>query len=297
MTSILPSCGFHYGVPYEDYAAWDAINFSRLKAISKTASKCKHEIDNPRKQTSAMALGSALHLAVLEPARFDEMFYICPPCDRKTTDGKLIYEQAVKEAKGRQIIRDGLSTDAGLLSELKNLQGMAKAVHARKIASLFLDGNGRNEVSGLWKDAETGLVCKFRMDKFIEVPAGPIAAFSDGNPVIVECKTARDASEWQFAKDVDNFNYDAQAVGYSEGVKAITGKNPKHVFLVAENFPPFDCAEYTLTDRSINTGLVKYRSMLKKYAECLESGIWPGYPEGLKTLDLPGYAHERNYGE
>lgn len=297
MTSILPSCGFHYGVPYEDYAAWDAINFSRLKAILKTASKCKHEIDNPKKQTPAMALGSAFHLAVLEPARFDETFYICPPCDRKTTDGKLIYEQAVKEAKGRQIIRDGTSSDAGLLSELKNLQGMAKAIHARKIASLFLDSQGRNEVSMLWKDEETGLWCKARMDKLIEIPTGAIQTFSDGNPIIVECKTARDALEWQYAKDVDSFNYDAQAACYSEGVRAILNKPAKHIFLVAENFAPFDCAEYTLTDRSINTGMLKFRSMLKKYAECLKSGNWPDYPEGLKTLDLPGYAHERNYGE
>jgi hypothetical protein len=295
MTSILPSTGFHYGVPYEDYAAWDAINFSRLKAIRKTASKCKYEIDNPKKQTAAMVLGSAFHVAILEPGRFDQMFYICPKCDGRTTAGKLILNQAIAEAAklGKTMLREGVDDES--LGEIGKLRGAAKAIHGRKIASLFLDEDGRNEVSMLWKDKETGLMCKGRLDKLIEEPREPVETFSGGNPVIVECKTSRDAAEWQYAKDVDNFDYDAQSACYCEGVRSITGKTPKHVFLVAESFAPFDCAEYTLTDRSLNTGLLKYRTMLKKYAECVKSGIWPGYPEGLKTLDLPGYAHERNY--
>lgn len=291
MISELPTAGLHYGLSYADYAAWPAINFSRLKPIRGTASKCKYELDNPKKQTPAMTLGSALHVAVLEPARFESLFYICPPCDRRTTEGKQVFEAHKQKAGDKLLIRDGSGDDESLLGEVQHLRGMAKSIRAMKAAAPFLNGAGQNEVSMLWRDEETGLWCKARMDRSIEdLPKLQ-------RPVTVEIKTARDASEWMFAKDCDSRSYDAQAASYRHGYSVITGKSPVHVFIVAENFPPYDCACYMLDDHGLQTGILKYRQMLNRYAECVKTNQWPGYPDKVQPLSLPNYAHERSYAD
>lgn len=285
----LPTAGFHYGVPYEDYAAWDAINFSRLKPIRHTASKCRWEMDHPKKPTAAMILGSALHIATLEPARFDEMFYICPQCNRTTKEGKEIWAKAEKEANGKTILRQGSPDDKGAFGEIESLRGMAASIRRMKSTAPFLTGEGQNEVSMLWKDPETGLWCKGRMDRFL-----PAFKVWDA-PVKVELKKTRNASEWHFGKDVDSFDYDAQDACYRAGVKAITGKNAVGVFIAVESEPPYDAALYSLDDPELLTGENKYRQMLNRYAECVKTGKWPGYPDKPQILKMPRYANERNY--
>lgn len=290
MTSTLPIPGFHYGLPYEEYSKWDAINFSRLKPIRDTASKCRYEMDNPKKPTPAMILGSALHVATLEPARFEQLFHTCPPCDRRTKEGKEFYAEQEKAAGSKLLIRDGSSEDEGNLSAVKNLRGMAKAIRSMKSAAPFLNGQGQNEVSALWKDGETGLMCKARIDRFID----ELALFR-GMPAIVEIKTTQDASEWEFSKTVDKLYYDAQAACYCIAVKAITGKTPQHVFLACESFPPFDAQTYFTDEQNIQIGHRKYRQMLNRYAECVKSGKWPGYKDVYIALGPTKYANERSY--
>ncbi len=288
----LPTSGFHYGVAYEEYAQWPAINFSKLKPIRDTASKCKHAIDNPRKPTPARVLGQAFHVAVLEPARFEQLFYICPPCDRRTAEGKDIFAKAEQAAGTRLMIRSGSKEDEGLLNEVKTLQDMARAVHAFKAAGMLLHGAGQNEVSAIWQDQETGLMCKGRFDRFI-----PEFERLEGQPVIVEIKTTKDAAEWAFAKDCDVMGYAAQAASYRHAVLTITGKSPVHSFIATEKEAPYDLAVYQLDDQSLQTGWLQYRQMLKRYAECVKSNQWPGYPDAFQVLSLPKYANERNYAE
>lgn len=291
MTDVLPMPGFHYGVPYEDYARWDAINFSRLKPIRDTCSKCKYAIDHPQKPTAAMILGSALHVAVLEPARFEGMFYICPPCNRTTTKGKEIWEQAVKEANGREILRQGDDKDKSAINQLAKLRGMAKAVRDSKEAAPFLNAPGQNEVSMLWQDDDTGLMCKARMDRF-SFDFAPL----DNSPLIVEIKSAEDASPFAFGKILHSYGYAAQGAGsYRVGVRKITGKTAFHIFIVVENEPPHDLAVYAMDNITLQTGERHYQQMLRRYSKCVKTGKWPGYPPGIKPISMPEYSHAINY--
>lgn len=300
MTLPLPTAGLHYGIPYEDYAAWPAINFSKLKPILGTASKCKYEMDNPKKPTAAMTLGSALHVATLEPGRFESLFYICPASDLRTTEGKKIFAEHREKAGARAIIRSGTKDDdktggentpISSVGQIELLQGMAKSIRGLKSTARFLDGAGFNEVSMLWKDEEFDLWCKARVDRM------QLDFEKFNRPLIVELKTARDASDFWFSKDIDSRNYDAQAASYRHGLQMICGKSAIHVFIAVENFAPYDAAVYMPDDHSLQTGLLKYRHMLKLYAQCVKSGKWPGYPDKVQTIGLPGYANERTYAD
>lgn len=283
--TTLPAPGLHYNVPFEAYQAWPAENFSKLKEMRGTASKCKYAIDHPKEMSTAMKLGSALHIATLEPGRFENMFHFCPPCDRRTKEGKDIYAAAEIAAAGKLLLREGADDEA--ISEVSKVKGMAAAINAHKFARLFLDCVGHNEVSALWRDEATGLMCKARYDRY--VPA--FAPWKDV-PVIVEIKSDRNATEWAFSKTVADRYYHVQAASYCHGHSIITGKRPAHIFIVPENFPPHDVNIFMLNDEALNTGQLVYRDLLDRYADCVKSNKWPGYPEQITTLSLPKWANE-----
>ena len=286
MPIALPASGIHHGVSFADYTAWPAINFSTLKAIRGTPSKCKWEMEHPKAQTPAMILGSALHIATLEPARFEAMFHICPPCDRRTKEGKETYAQESLKAEGKIMIRKGGDdSDKGAMGEVESVRGMAAAIHAHKIASALVNGKGQNEVSLLFKDEETGLMCKARLDRCIEHYELLQC------PLIVELKSCRDADDWGFGKDCNSRAYHIQAASYCHGYQVITGKRPAHAFIAVENFPPHDLKVHMLDDAAMQSGLLSYRSMLNRYAQCVKSGNWPGYDEKVNTLELPKWSH------
>lgn len=283
----LPACGIHPNVPFEQYQQWPAANFSTIKNMRGTASKCKWEMDHPKVMTPAMILGSALHIATLEPARFESMFHICPPCDRRTKEGKEFYAQEELKAEGRIMIRrGGEEKDKAAMGEVESVQGMARAIHASKAASLFIKHQGQNEVSLLWQDEETGLMCKARCDRINDNDE------TWGCPVVVELKSDRDVDDYWFSKTCNSRGYAAQAAGYCHGYYKITGKRPAHVFIAVENFPPHDLKVHMLDDASMQTGLLQYRNLLTRYAECLKSGNWPGYPDKINTLALPAWVNE-----
>lgn len=286
----LPACGIHPNVPFEQYQQWPAANFSTIKNMRGTASKCKWEMDHPKVMTPAMILGSALHIATLEPARFESMFHICPPCDRRTKEGKEFYAEEERKAEGKIMIRrGGEEKDKAAMGEVESVQGMARAIHASEKASALINGMGQNEVCLLWKDEETGLMCKARCDRIVT----EFDHWGWGKiPVIIELKSCRNADDYWFGKDCKNRGYDTQAASYCHGYYKITGRRPAHVIIAVENTPPHDMQPHMLDDKDMQTGLLQYRNLLTRYAECLKSGNWLGYPDKINTLALPAWVNE-----
>lgn len=219
-----------------------------------------------------MRIGTAMHVAVFEPARFAEEFISIPKFDRRTKEGKKNHLAAMEAAEGKTVIDE---------TELARITAMAEAIGNCRSAEAFVTAPGKCEVSALWKDAPTGLMCKARFDR--------LASVGDDD-VIVELKTTRDASINWFGKDAHSLGYAMQAASYCRGLEVITDELPLHVIIAVENQPPHAVAVYMLNDESMHLGLREYRSHLETYAECLRTGKWPGYPDKIQVLDLPAWA-------
>ena len=272
---MTPATGLHPSVSYETYATWDAANISKLKPLRRSALHCKHQIENPREETTALLMGLALHASVFEPAKFETQFAVIPKFDRRTKDGKAAHEQAMAENAGKTILDEEM---------MANVTGMAEAIKASRAAARFVNAPGQCELSAVWQDDATGLTCKARFDKLATL----------AKPVIVELKSTRDACPSSFAKDIANLGYAAQAAFYKDAHDKITGTEAHHVFIAVENSAPFAVAVYMLTDSSLQTGRAEYRRWLDLYADCRASGIWPGYPDKVELLDMPAWA-QRNF--
>lgn len=159
------------------------------------------------------------------------------------------------------------------------LHAMKAAVMAHPAARALLTGKpGKAEQSVYWVDHVTGQLCRCRPD------------FWRADNVLVDVKTTDDASLEGFGKSISNWRYDVQDAFYCDGVKAATGNDVRaFVFLAVEKRPPYAVACYMLTPEDVELGRLQYRRDLAVYAQCQQSGQWPGYGDKIQTATLPAW--------
>jgi exodeoxyribonuclease VIII len=266
-------------VPYEEYARWQAAHHSMLRAFARSALHAHEWLIRPPDQSDAQALGSAAHCAILEPERFEASYVAAPKIDKRFKAGKLEWA----EFQGRYPNHEIVTQD-----EYDSCLRMRDAVYAHPTARELLSGPGKNEHGALWQDPDTGLMVKCRPDR--------IAALA-GWPVVVDLKTTRDARRTSFAKDIHYFQYHEQAALYLDGLDVLSPHPRKFVFIALEKEPPYAVAVYELDDEAIVLGRDEYKAHLNTYGECVRSGIWPGYGDGMDYVSLPAWAFRPTQGD
>ena len=87
------------------YRSADALNQSYLKdVLGVSPSYAEYRRLNPE-ETPALAFGTALHTQVLEPNDFNKRYAILPDCDRRTKEGKGIYEAFCVSNAGKTVLK------------------------------------------------------------------------------------------------------------------------------------------------------------------------------------------------
>lgn len=225
----------------------------------------------PRVETPAMALGTAIHSAVLEPEKFAIEFRAAPAVDKRTKAGKEIWEAFVAEceAEGARPISAGDLEICNSISEMVRHHPTAKE----------LLGSGLPEVSMFWEDEPTGTLCKCRPDWVAE------------SNIIVDLKSTVDASPNGFMRSAFSYRYWVQAAWYLDGIEKATGEKPEaFVFVAFEKEPPYAVGFYYATEDMIEAGRREYRRLLDIYSDCLQTSNWRGYSQELLPLDMPPWA-------
>lgn len=178
------------------------------------------------------------------------------------------------------------SRDAGrvpiLEGEYERAQAVAKAVLDDDIAgSVFRDG--QPELSLFWPDPETGIVLRARLD-WLKNPTGA------RRRIIGDLKTARTADPVGFGKAAADFGYAMSAANYVDAVRACgLDPDPVFVFVAVEKDPPYVVTTFQATEEVIALGRGLMRQAIRRYAECVETGSWPGYSDGIEQLELPAW--------
>lgn len=224
----------------------------------------------PFESTKAMNLGRAFHALVGEPRLFPSLFAMAPKCDRRTKEGKALYEAFTQENQGKTVLSE---------DEYAAMDGMLQSVLNNKIALGCLSG-GVSEVSAFVDDPDTGVGVKCRPDYFRKTG------------VIVDIKTAADASAGAFQKSMATYGRHIQTALYLDVMSAVTGeKLTNFVHIVVEKTEPFAIGIYALDDVSIEQGRREYKALLKSYSVCQKQGKFPAYPEAVQTVSLPQWAY------
>jgi hypothetical protein len=170
-------------------------------------------------------LAQALHVLVLEPARFAREYLVL---DR----------DAAGEQPGAPEQRVWLSS-----SEFAALTAAHEAIRAYPRAPLarWLD-EGVKELSIYWTD-DAGGGWKARPDCFTD-------------EIILELKTTVDVRPRGFSRTRKRFGYDLKAAHYVEAVRRLTGKTPRFAYIAVELSPPHYVWLYELSSAELDRAAI-----------------------------------------
>ncbi len=252
-----PHDGVYLGVPAEKYFGWEAVSNSKLSRYARLPALAHV----PMPDAPNLALGRAVHCAVLEPVKF------------------VVSYRPFNSARPKKALREQFDIDGvtGLsMAAYEEIRAMAASVRRHPSAALLLS-EGEAEVSLVWTDEETGLRCKARVDWLGEIAA-------------VDLKTTKDASPSGFSRAVANYRYHVQQVHYLAGCEALGLPASDFVFVAVEKTEPYPVACYQLSDAAAGTGHRLWRRDLTAFADCKKSGRWPAYSDEIEVLHLPAWA-------
>jgi hypothetical protein len=157
---------------------------------------------------------------------------------------------------------------------------MIHEVHAHPTASELLQG-GLVEASVFWTDAETGVPCRARPD-YLDL----------ARRRVVDIKTIRNGAHATYGQ-VQRHCYDyaahRQAAFAMDGLSQIGSPVDEWVLIAIESSAPYGIGVFLLSEEAIQVGRNEARAGIYRYAECLKTGAWPGYPPEPRLLSLPAW--------
>lgn len=166
-------------------------------------------------------------------------------------------------------------------SDALTVDAMAEAVLAHPTARPFLEVATMREVS-VFADVD-GVPCRARFDALSEPTRNGVYA--------VDLKTTVDATKAGFESSVKRYGYDVQVAHYDDTLRAATGHGVDRFLLIAvEKSGPFEVAVFELPELWRQMGRTKAAEARRVFAECVESGEWPGYSTDVQFLDPPAWA-------
>lgn len=216
----------------QDYLAAPALSSSDLKQVLRSPAHYIAYKANRMPETKAQRFGSLAHKAILEPAFFRPL--VAPKVYRRTKEGKAAWEQFLAAAVDVDVV------DA---DELLDIEGMVAAVKESPEAQKLLK-TGVAEISAYASYGSVDLRCRpdWRCDS---------------RRLLVNLKTAEDASPDAFVRQVANYKYHVQAaveMYIAASIWQVPPTDLQYRWLVVEKEPPYAVSIFSPDAHMMATG-------------------------------------------
>jgi hypothetical protein len=265
-----------YDIPMETYHSdcceGPSISGSGLVKIEKTslAHYWWNSYHNPKREpmdTTALSFGRAAHAWILGEPEFNKYFIISPYDEFRTKEAR-----AWRDEQTRTIVK---------AAQFEAIKAMHKTVfNTPLIKNAFT--NGRPEMSLIWKDKETGIWLKARPDWL-----------PDNIQFIPNFKTTRSARPQDFQRQAFDLGYHQGAALTIEGLRQIfKWEAPSYYFVAQEKEPPYVAGLFIMRDTDIEWGMLQNRRALRRLADALDKGEWPGYSNGAVEISMPQWTEK-----
>jgi len=253
----LPLARYHGNI-----AAGPSISSSGLRTIFNSspahyyATSYLNPDAEPRAESEALTIGSAVHHLLLGETHFNSRFVVRPPewDSWRTTAAKTWRETMI-----------GAGMSVLLPNDIFMIRDMAKSMERHPLVRAGVL-NGAVEISLIWKDEETGIWLKSRPDC---CPA------SSGD--VVDLKTTVSVSRNAIERTIADYGYHVQGALVGMASRAVLGIPMTSFSLVfIEKTPPYCVRVVTLKDVDLLLGERIIRASLRTFADCLAKGTWNG---------------------
>ena len=263
-----PEPGTYPNVPFAEYLSWECCSHSQLENMKRSAAYCEWRRLHPLESTDAMKIGSAIHTATLEPEKFDDL-YIMRPTGNAT---KLEKNGGCKEAY------DAVKASGKILLTEDEMLGCYMAAGQIQSHQVFgpILSVGLKELSCV-ADID-GLRVKVRFD-----------CYDANTGAVIDIKKTIHASEEMFPREVSRYGHHRQAALY--GMVAIKLGLPMNVWYWAaiQASAPYEMNPMECENEALELGYAQNKILVARYAECLLSGKWGGFPQDIKKVGVAAW--------
>jgi len=280
--------GIVHNLDEATYHAHPALSSTEARIIlNESPAHYRYKKDHPPliAPSKKFDIGSAVHSLVLGKGYEAKVI----PADILASNG------AISTTAAKAFVAD--ARDKGLIplkaEEFQPIADAAEAVMAHPAAKQLFGQPADGEVS-VFATSPEGVDVRARFD-FLPTES----LLGQPSRVAVDLKTARDASPRGFEKSIADYGYETQRAWYLDALKWATGEAAEMVFVAVEKEPPYLVAVHQLATVWAEMGSEKARRARQVFAECAESGVWPGYGDEVHLLSPPQwllFRHEEEYG-
>ena len=144
-----------------------------------------------------------------------------------------------------------------------------------------------NEQTILWREPETELLCRVRLDSLRELGEAR---------VIVDLKSTRAAEPDAFGRSIEKFGYDFQAAFYTDAAQAyFPDREIIYAIIAAETGDICKVSAAPLATRAIDDGRQMYRAALTDLVERRKTNNWRDSWEKARDIvfDKPDWAYRK----
>ena len=140
---ILPKGGLMfydiYGTPpffLQNKTEQMKLSYSKLKAFSKSPNHLLQYLKRDQETTPAMLKGSALHCMVLEPEEYKKRYGTAPQVDRRTKEGKAIYNTFLEDTPAKTILN---------YNDYQEVMKMTEAVSNNTLSKYLINSTSKEQ--------------------------------------------------------------------------------------------------------------------------------------------------------
>ena len=273
MTMRLHDCIIE-NLPAQAYHSDEAVGSSLIRKLQTSTPMHALAMLATPMASPAMALGTALHAAMLEPENDLAQAVVQPDIDKRTKAGKEEHATFAALHEGRCIITpdQAQQLDRMVIACLKDWR-IKHALSACK----------KREVSVFGSIG--GHKAKARLDAW------------NGHGMVCDIKTTRDLA-CDFEKSIANYGYGLQAAWYREVLRSVFATEGRlmpddfsFVFLVVETTYPHGTAVYRMQDEVMDCYSDRLVELQKQWWECVLKNEYKGWPDSdVVDIGLPAWA-------
>ena len=255
-------------LPADEYHGLRAVSSGLLNAYRASPLHGAHYMKREDRSTEAQEIGTATHLAILEPDLFPSRVLMEPvnpdgsDMDRRTKAYKEARAAAEQANPGALILKPFDYRLVLALRDAVHASDEPDAVEAREILARC----DRREATALWVDAETRLLCKARFDAF-------------GAGIAADLKTARNAGRYGFAAEAAKSGYPIQRAWYERAAEEMGEPVADFPYIVVSKAYPIHVQVYRFDAEWMAWAHGEARRLLDLHAECVRTNRWPA-PRG-----------------
>ena len=261
---------YHKAGEFERGDAKFVVSSSMLRLFAQCPSRWIAGYESP--ESDAKKFGSLLDTRLLTPEQFKDRFAV-RPATYVNEDGQekpfnlnsKVCKKWVEEQGEREIVTPDDIAEVD--------KARARIMNDETIAEWFNCSDKQVWVRAEWNDESTKLVIPIKILLDFVPRIDSVFAKSLG-----DLKAIRSGAIKPFSRQVFQYGWHTQAAFYQDVYAAAMKEDrPNFMFIVQENYAPFEPGRRLLSEQFLEIGRATYVHALKRYCRCLKSCQWPGY--------------------